>query len=184
MKQKKYVRIKKDKLLQTLTVYSVLSHSIQDWQVIIKEFNSLSPSQRNAIIKEEEFIHVIDHGDISVAPLVAGFVNADATNIIMNPCGNIWFQALMGSFDAVSDSAPVYALKLTDSGLVHLTCEPCDLIVEGCCKAAGPIRPGDRFIECSMLWAEDTLRLVQDINRNPVKARSSRNFPHLACDRL
>lgn len=54
MKQKKYVRIKKDKLLQTLTAYSFLSHSIQDWQVIIKEFNSLSPSQRNAIIKEEE----------------------------------------------------------------------------------------------------------------------------------
>ena len=54
MKQKKYVRIRREKLLQILTRYSLLSHSIQDWQVVIKEFNSLSPNQRNAIIKEEK----------------------------------------------------------------------------------------------------------------------------------
>lgn len=55
MKQKKYVRIKKGKLLQTLTAYSLLSHSMQDWQLIVKEFNSLSSNQRSDIIKKVEF---------------------------------------------------------------------------------------------------------------------------------
>lgn len=49
----KYARIKKNKLLQTMRAYNLLSHSLQDWSVIIKEYNSLSLNQRNAIVQEE-----------------------------------------------------------------------------------------------------------------------------------
>lgn len=50
----KYVRIRKNEIIRNLTVYSLLSHSKQDWYVIIKEFNSLSLPQRNAIIQEAQ----------------------------------------------------------------------------------------------------------------------------------
>ena len=52
MSQVKFIKIKRKKLLQALAAYNLLSHSKQDWQVIIKEFNSLSFSQRNQIVKE------------------------------------------------------------------------------------------------------------------------------------
>lgn len=52
MKQKKYVRIKKDTLLNALVAYSLFSHSRQDWKTIVKEFNALSFMQRNAVIQE------------------------------------------------------------------------------------------------------------------------------------
>ena len=54
MTQVKFIKIKRKKLLQALAAYNLLSHSQQDWQVIIKEFNSLSFSQRNQIVKEEQ----------------------------------------------------------------------------------------------------------------------------------
>lgn len=38
----KYARIKKNKLLQSICAYALLSHSLQDWTVIIKQYNSLS----------------------------------------------------------------------------------------------------------------------------------------------
>ena len=50
----KYARIKKKKLLQIMSAYNLLCHSLQDWTVIIKEYNSLSSSQRNAIVQEEK----------------------------------------------------------------------------------------------------------------------------------
>lgn len=54
MSQVKYTKIAKKKLLQSLAAYKLLSYSEQDWQVIIKEYNSLSFSQRNQIIQEEQ----------------------------------------------------------------------------------------------------------------------------------
>ena len=50
----KYARIKKNKLLQSICAYALLSHSLQDWTVIIKQYNSLSLNQRNAIVQEEK----------------------------------------------------------------------------------------------------------------------------------
>ena len=50
----KYARIKKNKLLQAMRAYNLLSHSLQDWTVIIKEYNSLTLNQRNAIVQEEK----------------------------------------------------------------------------------------------------------------------------------
>lgn len=50
----KYARIKKNELLQAMRAYSRLSHSLQDWIVIIKQYNSLSLNQRNAIVREEK----------------------------------------------------------------------------------------------------------------------------------
>lgn len=50
----KYARIKKKELLQAMRTYTLLSHSLQDWTIIIKQYNSLSLNQRNAIIQEEK----------------------------------------------------------------------------------------------------------------------------------
>jgi len=50
----KYARIKKNKLLQAMRAYNLLSHSLQDWTVIIKQYNSLSLNQRNSIVQEEK----------------------------------------------------------------------------------------------------------------------------------
>lgn len=50
----KYAQIKKNKLLQAMRAYTLLSHSLQDWTVIIKQYNSLSLNQRNAIVQEEK----------------------------------------------------------------------------------------------------------------------------------
>jgi hypothetical protein len=50
----KYARIKKIKLLPAMRAYALLSHSLQDWTVIIKQYNSLSLKQRNAIVQEEK----------------------------------------------------------------------------------------------------------------------------------
>ena len=37
-----------------MRAYTLLSHSLQDWTVIIKQYNSLSLNQRNAIVQEEK----------------------------------------------------------------------------------------------------------------------------------
>lgn len=50
----KYARIKKNKLLPAMRACALLSHSLQDWTVIIKQYNSLSLNQRNAIVQEEK----------------------------------------------------------------------------------------------------------------------------------
>ena len=50
----KYARIKKNKLFQAMRAYTLLSHSLQDWTVIIKQYKSLSLNQRNAIVQEEK----------------------------------------------------------------------------------------------------------------------------------
>lgn len=54
MSRIKYKKIAKNKILQSFFAYKLLSHSIQDWHIVVKQFNALSLSQRNAIIKEEE----------------------------------------------------------------------------------------------------------------------------------
>lgn len=37
-----------------MRAYTLLSLSLQDWTVIIKQYNSLSLNQRNAIVQEEK----------------------------------------------------------------------------------------------------------------------------------
>ena len=54
MLQTKYAKITKKKMLQALAAYNLLSYSKQDWQIVVKEFNSLSLQQRTQIIKEEK----------------------------------------------------------------------------------------------------------------------------------
>lgn len=39
MKKLKFAKIKKNEILWTLSAYQILSHSIQDSNIIIKEFN-------------------------------------------------------------------------------------------------------------------------------------------------
>lgn len=55
----KYARIKKNKLMQAFTAYCLLSHSIQEWQIIVKEFNGLATVQRNAICQEHQLLETI-----------------------------------------------------------------------------------------------------------------------------
>lgn len=54
MAHKKYVKIKRDKILQSFMAYNLLSHSMQDWRIVVKEFNGLSLSQRTSIIQENK----------------------------------------------------------------------------------------------------------------------------------
>lgn len=54
MSKIRYKKIKKNEILKSFFAYSLLSHSMQDWYVVVKEFNNLSLSQRNSIIQEQE----------------------------------------------------------------------------------------------------------------------------------
>lgn len=54
MSQIKYKKIKRTELLHSFFAYNLLSYSMQDWFVVVKEYNALSFSQRYSIIQEEK----------------------------------------------------------------------------------------------------------------------------------
>ena len=52
MRKMKYIRIKKVRLLEELQLCALMSHSIQDTNLILKEFNLLSYERRTIIAQE------------------------------------------------------------------------------------------------------------------------------------
>ncbi|WP_099224721.1 hypothetical protein [Listeria costaricensis] len=54
MSKMKYTPIKKNQLINSISTLKALSHSIQDWQQIMQEFNDLSITQRKDICQEQK----------------------------------------------------------------------------------------------------------------------------------
>lgn len=52
MEKIKFAKVKKKELLQALYTYQIVSHSMQDSNIIIKEFNELSFEQRKEIVRK------------------------------------------------------------------------------------------------------------------------------------
>ena len=103
---------------------------------------------------------------------IACLINADAPEAAQT-VSHIRLNSAMGCVDAVANGAPVDAKIGSDGSLSHLADHPGYLIVEILREAAGTVRPGDVFIQRTVLKAVNPLWAIGYEYRNTVEIRCS-----------
>lgn len=116
-------------------------------------------------------IVIDDNGDVLVAFPVAGLVYTDVDKVIKAP-GTLRFDLVQCPVDTSADSLPINPHVFGDSTTRQVDGEPSNSQVEVFRKAAPRISPGNVCNENSVLWTQDTMRAVLDLNQrsSPVES--------------
>ena len=117
-------------------------------------------------------IVIDDNGDVLVAFPVAGLVYTDVDKVIKAP-GTLRFDLVQCPVDTSADSLPINPHVFGDSTARQVDGEPSNSQVEVFRKAAPRISPWNVRNEDSVLWTQNTMRAVLDLNQCPSPVESA-----------